>query len=170
MLRRTAPGRVGVFDLENNAGTPIYIHAKICIVDDTWFTCGSDNFNLRSWTTDSEFTCAVFDTTPGAADGGSAGSVAHDLRRRLWAEHLGIRPDDARLHDPADGLGLWTASADALDQWHRRGHPAERPAGRIRRHRVEPVTRMQRLWAEPIRRLAVDPDARPRPWKGTASF
>ncbi|MEB0222282.1 hypothetical protein QN393_24575, partial [Pseudomonas sp. AB12(2023)] len=32
MLRRAAPGRVGVFDLENAAGTPIYVHAKVCIV------------------------------------------------------------------------------------------------------------------------------------------
>ncbi len=63
MLRRAAPDRVGVFDLENSAGTPIYVHAKICIVDDTWFTCGSDNFNRRSWTSDSELTCAVVDTT-----------------------------------------------------------------------------------------------------------
>ena len=54
-----------MFDLENRAGTPIYVHAKICIIDDTWFTCGSDNFNRRSWTTDSELTCAVVDTTAG---------------------------------------------------------------------------------------------------------
>ena len=45
------------------AGTPIYVHAKVCIIDDIWFTCGSDNFNRRSWTTDSELTCAVIDTT-----------------------------------------------------------------------------------------------------------
>ena len=63
MLRRAAPDRVGVFDLENSAGTPIYVHAKICIIDDAWLTCGSDNFNRRSWTTDSELTCAVLDTT-----------------------------------------------------------------------------------------------------------
>ena len=35
MLRRAASDRIGVFDLENTAGTPIYVHAKICIVDDT---------------------------------------------------------------------------------------------------------------------------------------
>src|SRR4029450_13597951 len=48
LLQQTAPDRVGVYDLENTDGVPIYVHAKICIVDDVWFTCGSDNFNPRS--------------------------------------------------------------------------------------------------------------------------
>ena len=50
-----------MFDLENDAGTPIYVHAKVCVVDDHWMTIGSDNLNLRSWTHDSELTCAVVD-------------------------------------------------------------------------------------------------------------
>ena len=33
MLQRTAPQRVGVYNLENSAGAPIYVHAKICVVD-----------------------------------------------------------------------------------------------------------------------------------------
>ncbi|MFH8248950.1 phospholipase D family protein [Microbacterium sp. B2969] len=169
-LHRAAPGRVGVFDLENEAGVPVYLHAKICIVDDTWFTCGSDNFNLRSWTADSELTCAVVGPAVGADSVEPADSVARDLRVQLWAEHLGVAADDLRLRDPAEGLALWTASADALDDWHVGGDAAGRPAGRVRRHTIEPVSRWQRLWAAPIRRLAVDPDARPRPWRGTATF
>ncbi len=58
-LRAVAPDRVAVYDLENADGVPIYVHAKVCVVDDEWFTCGSDNFNRRSWTNDSELTCAV---------------------------------------------------------------------------------------------------------------
>ena len=61
MLQASAPGRVAVYDVENAAGVPIYVHAKICIVDDVWFACGSDNFNRRSWTSDSELSCAVID-------------------------------------------------------------------------------------------------------------
>ena len=61
LLQRVAPDRVAFFDLENAQGVPIYVHAKICVVDDVWFTCGSDNFNRRSWTNDSELTCAVLD-------------------------------------------------------------------------------------------------------------
>ncbi|GAA4156569.1 hypothetical protein GCM10023068_41000 [Leifsonia shinshuensis] len=159
MLRRAAPGRVGVFDLENDAGTPIYVHAKICIIDDAWMTCGSDNFNLRSWTTDSELTCAVV-----GAD------VARDLRTQLWAEHLGLGPDDPRLGDGGDGLALWTESSDALDAWHRSGRRSPRPRGQARRHRIEPVTWMQRLWAEPLYRIVVDPDSRPRHLRRGARF
>ncbi|MDY7527237.1 MULTISPECIES: phospholipase D family protein [Cryobacterium] len=177
MLRRAAPGRVGVFDLENAAGTPIYVHAKVCIVDDTWVTCGSDNFNRRSWTTDSELTCAVIDTTPGTPEAPGAGNgpdasgrLARDLRLQLWSEHLGLDPDDPALGDPAAALRLWNTTADGLDDWHATGHRATRPTGRVRHHTPEPVTRIQRLWAVPIGRFVMDPDGRPRPLRGTARF
>ncbi|MEO7016405.1 MAG: phospholipase D-like domain-containing protein [Leifsonia sp.] len=177
MLRRAAPDRVGVFDLENHVGTPIYVHAKICIVDDTWVTCGSDNFNRRSWTTDSELTCAVFDTTPehpdarsGSIDDASPGRFARDLRLQLWAEHLGLDRDDPRLLDIDTGLALWKDTADALDRWHATGRRSPRPAGKVRRHHIEPVSRLQRLWADPINRLIVDPDSRPRRLRGTSTF
>ncbi|WP_285115970.1 phospholipase D family protein [Leifsonia sp. fls2-241-R2A-40a] len=168
LLRRTAPDRFGVFDLENGAGTPIYVHAKVCIVDDTWATCGSDNFNRRSWTTDSELTCAVFDTTPDQPD--AQGGFARDLRMQLWAEHLGLDPDDRRLLDTDGGLALWKASAGALDDWHANGRRSPRPQGQVRRHRVEPVSRFQRLWADPLNRFILDPDSRPRRLRGTSTF
>ena len=177
MLHRVAPGRVGVFDLENSTGTPIYIHAKICIIDDTWFTCGSDNFNRRSWTTDSELTCAVFDPTaanrepPGTDTGHDASRpLAHGLRLQLWAEHLGLDQNDPRLDDPAAGLKLWNTTADALDHWHESGRPRPRPTGHVRHHTLEPVSPLQRLWADPISRLVVDPDGRPRRMRGTTEF
>ena len=53
--------RVAVFDLENTAGTPIYVHSKLCVIDDVWMAVGSDNLNRRSWTHDSELSCAVID-------------------------------------------------------------------------------------------------------------
>ncbi len=177
MLRRVAPDRVGVFDLENRSGTPIYVHAKICIIDDTWFTCGSDNFNRRSWTTDSELTCAVLDATadngelPGVGNGHDAsGSLARGLRLQLWAEHLGLDQDDPRLHDPAAGLKLWNAAAYVLDHWHETGRHSPRPTGNVRHHTTEPVSLLQRLWADPISRFVVDPDGRPRRLRGTTRF
>jgi phosphatidylserine/phosphatidylglycerophosphate/cardiolipin synthase-like enzyme len=163
IMRRAAPDRVGVFDLENRAGTPIYVHAKICIIDDTWFTIGSDNFNRRSWTTDSELTCAVIDT-------GSPPPLAHGLRLELWAEHLGLDPDDPRLRDPADGLKLWNAAADALDRWHATGQQVSRPTGHVRHHVPETVPRLQQLWADAANRFVVDPDGRPRGMRGTERF
>ncbi|WP_330059861.1 phospholipase D-like domain-containing protein [Paenarthrobacter sp. Z7-10] len=166
-----------MFDLENSTGTPIYIHAKICIIDDTWFDCGSDNLNRRSWTTDSELTCAVFDTTatsrePSGTDTGSdaARSLAHGLRLQLWAEHLGLDQEDSRLHDPAAGLKLWNTSAEALDRWHETGRHSPRPLGQVRHHTPEPVSPRQRLWADPISRLVVDPDGRPHRLRGTTQF
>ncbi|HEU4948256.1 MAG TPA: phospholipase D-like domain-containing protein [Kribbella sp.] len=169
LLQRTAPDRVGIYDLENSAGVPIYVHAKICVVDDVWFTCGSDNFNRRSWTNDSELTCAVIDSTldgreprdlSGQGDG--ARRAARDLRLEVWKEHLELPADHPSLLDPAVAFELWRRTADDLDAWHAEGQPGERPPGRVRRHEPEPVTRLQALWAEPMYRLIYDPDGRPR--------
>jgi phosphatidylserine/phosphatidylglycerophosphate/cardiolipin synthase-like enzyme len=166
-MRRVAPNRFGVFNLENKAGTPIYVHAKICIIDDIWFTIGSDNFNRRSWTADSELTCAVIDTTAGED---ASRSLAHTLRLQLWAEHLGLDQNDPQLNDPAAGLSLWKATAEALDQWHKTGRRAPRPRGQVRQHNPKPVPPLQRLWANPVNRLLVDPDGRPRKMRGTTEF
>ena len=174
MLRQAAPGRVGVFDLENGQGTPIYVHAKICIIDDTWFTCGSDNFNRRSWTTDSELTCAVVDMsgedlhTAGNGDSPS-GPLARELRMQLWAEHLGLEEGHPALQSAWPGLELWNKTADALDEWHRSGG-GTRPAGQVRHHVPQAVPFLQRLWADPLCRFIVDPDGRPRNLRGTDRF
>jgi phosphatidylserine/phosphatidylglycerophosphate/cardiolipin synthase-like enzyme len=176
-LCQAAPDRVGVFDLENTAGTPIYVHAKICIIDDTWFTCGSDNFNRRSWTTDSELTCAVIDTSAAdrdapaiGTDPGASRPLAYALRHQLWAEHLGLDQNDPQLHAPEDGLKLWNAAADALDHWHEKGRRPPRPTGHVRHHTSKEVPRLQRLWADPANRLLIDPDGRPRQLRGTTRF
>jgi phosphatidylserine/phosphatidylglycerophosphate/cardiolipin synthase-like enzyme len=168
LLRSEAPDRVGVFDLENAAGTPIYVHAKTCMVDDVWFTCGSDNFNRRSWTSDSELACAVVDTRrdprePTVLDGHGAGArvAARDLRLQLWAEHLGLAQDDPRLLT-GDLLALWTARAADLDRWHAAGGGGARPPGQARRHDPDPVSRVRRLLADPLYALVADPDGRSR--------
>jgi phosphatidylserine/phosphatidylglycerophosphate/cardiolipin synthase-like enzyme len=168
LLQQAAPGRVGVYDLENADGTPVYVHAKICVVDDVWFTCGSDNFNRRSWTTDSELTCAVIDPTPddreprdlsGSGDG--ARRLARDLRLEVWSEHLGLPGDDPRLLDPGPAFDLWRRTAEDLDRWHAGGRRGPRPPGQVRRHEPEPVSRLQSLWAAPVYRWFFDPDGRP---------
>ena len=88
-----------VFDVENHEGTPVYVHAKVCVVDDVWASVGSDNFNRRSWTHDSELSCAVLDDTrderaptdpAGLGDG--ARVFARDLRLRLCAGAPGPAP------------------------------------------------------------------------------
>ncbi|MET9436419.1 phospholipase D-like domain-containing protein [Streptomyces sp. NPDC006551] len=94
-LRRAGGDRVAVYGLENHAGTPVYVHAKVCVIDDVWASIGSDNVNLRSWTHDSELSCAVLDgstdprrpSDPGGLGDGARG-FARELRLELMREHL----------------------------------------------------------------------------------
>ena len=81
-MRAAGGDRVAVYGIENHAGTPVYVHAKVCVVDDTWATVGSDNINLRSWTHDSELSLAVLDETPRRA---RAARPGRSRRRRPGA-------------------------------------------------------------------------------------
>jgi phosphatidylserine/phosphatidylglycerophosphate/cardiolipin synthase-like enzyme len=169
--------RVAVFDLENESGTPVYVHAKVCVVDDIWCSIGSDNFNLRSWTHDSELSCGVLDGTldgrapedPGDT-GDGARRFARDLRLDLWAEHLGTTPDDPRLLDADEGLAVWHETAAVLTRWHEEGGLGPRPPGRIALHRPGRVKWWAAWWAAPVYRLAVDPDGRPAGLRSSGRF
>jgi phosphatidylserine/phosphatidylglycerophosphate/cardiolipin synthase-like enzyme len=160
------PGRVAVYDLESERGWPIYVHAKVCVIDDVWLAVGSDNVNRRSWTNDSETSCAIIDEMcdereprdPGGR-GDGARVLARDTRLRLWHEHTGIDPSG--LVDPASGFDALARSADALDAWHDRGARGARPPGRLRRHRPDPVHPFAKVWAQSVYRLLIDPDGRP---------
>ncbi|OBB36838.1 phospholipase D-like domain-containing protein [Mycobacterium sp. 852002-51961_SCH5331710] len=151
---RAAPDRVHVFDVENHEGTPVYVHAKVCVIDDVWACSGSDNFNRRSWTHDSELSCAVLD---------EEGVFARDLRLRLMREHLDRADDgseDGGLADPATAVDEIVASAQALEDWYASGRRGPRPPGRLRPNRAEKLGLLTRLWAEPAYRLFYDPDGR----------
>ena len=136
-----------------------------------WASVGSDNFNRRSWTHDSELSSAVLDTTrdprepldPGG-EGQCARTFARDLRLALAREHLDLPDDGSRddeILDPARFIQLLDASADALDAWHESGRKGPRPPGRLRPHRAERLPLFTRLWATPVYRLLDDPDGRP---------
>jgi phosphatidylserine/phosphatidylglycerophosphate/cardiolipin synthase-like enzyme len=169
LCRKAAPERVHVFDVENHEGTPVYVHAKVCVVDDVWASVGSDNFNRRSWTHDSELSCAVLDETvdgrtpadpAGLGDG--ARSFARDLRLALLREHLDTE-DDQDLTDPDETVRRVSHAADALRDWHRGGRRGPRPPGRLVPHETKRLPWHQRLWAVPAYRLIYDPDG--RPWR-----
>jgi phosphatidylserine/phosphatidylglycerophosphate/cardiolipin synthase-like enzyme len=169
--------RVAVYDLENDEGTPVYVHAKVCVIDDVWAIVGSDNLNLRSWTHDSELSCAVLDAEHDprppfdpAGTGDRARRFARDLRLRLAAEHLGRSADDPDLLDPDRVVEIWRDTAADLDAWHDGGRRGDRPAGRVRAHRPGRVEWWAAWWAAPIYRLVVDPDGRPRGMRYTADF
>ncbi|MET0424459.1 MAG: phospholipase D-like domain-containing protein [Actinoplanes sp.] len=166
LCRRAAPDRVHVFDLENHENTPIYVHAKVCVVDDVWCSVGSDNFNRRSWTHDSELSNAIFDDTrdprepldpAGLGDG--ARQFPRDLRLALMSEHLDADGDD-HLVDPDDAVRAMSAAADRLRDWHRGGEQGPRPPGRLVPHETSPLPWYQKWWAIPAYRLVYDPDGR----------
>jgi phosphatidylserine/phosphatidylglycerophosphate/cardiolipin synthase-like enzyme len=150
--------RVAVYGVENHQGTPVYVHAKVCVVDDVWASVGSDNFNRRSWTYDSELAVAVID---GAGDG-NAHRFARDLRLALASEHLD-REEVQDLADPVAFFDAFRASASRLQRWHDSGRTGRRPPGRLRPYTQDPV----RGWwsrgvGEVLYRLVYDPDGRTR--------
>lgn len=161
--------RVAVYGVENHAGVPVYVHAKVCVIDDVWASIGSDNINRRSWTHDSELSCAVVDTVmdgrqPRAIDrfGDGARRFARELRLELAREHLDRADgDDADLVDPLDAFRALRASADRLQAWHDGGQRGERPPGRLRPYALPPMSRATRTWAAPLYRVIADPDGRP---------
>jgi phosphatidylserine/phosphatidylglycerophosphate/cardiolipin synthase-like enzyme len=175
---KAGPGRVHVFDVENHEGTPVYVHAKVCIVDDVWASIGSDNFNRRSWTHDSELSVAVVDRTRDAREPirpegqlDDARRYARDLRLRLWREHLDrLDDDDSDLIDPEEAVEAFTKSAEALQAWYDGGRQGARPPGRVRPHQPERLSLPTKLWAEPVYRLFYDPDGRPLRMRGRGDW
>ncbi|MCU1537034.1 MAG: phospholipase [Humibacillus sp.] len=159
-LTEIAPDRVAAYGLENHAGVPVYVHAKACVIDDTWASIGSDNFSRRSWTHDSELSAVVLDET-----------YARDLRLTLAAEHLdrlgqveqhGLVETMGDCVEPTGMFEAYAAHADALERWHAGGRQGARPPGRLRRLPVPELTAVQRALAKLPLYLVHDPDGRPR--------
>jgi phosphatidylserine/phosphatidylglycerophosphate/cardiolipin synthase-like enzyme len=177
-LRKAGGDRVAVYGLENRGGTPIYVHAKVCVIDDVWASVGSDNLNRRSWSHDSELSCAVVDENrdpreppdPGGL-GDGARVFARDLRLELAREHLSRDDgDDADLVDPVQFFDVMAAAADRLDSWHESGGHGDRPSGQLRRRPVPTLGRGTRLFARPLYQLIYDPDGRPRHLRRAGRF
>jgi len=80
----------------NAAGTPIYIHSKVMIVDDEVVRIGSANMNNRSMGLDSE--CDLFIDAARPGNDHAAPAIRH-LRIALLAEHTGLLREEveARL-------------------------------------------------------------------------
>ena len=75
---------------------PVYVHAKIGIVDDVWLTLGSANLNEHSLFNDTEMNIVTRDA-----------AIARETRLTLWAEHLELARDQV-AGDPAQIIDeLW---------------------------------------------------------------
>ncbi|NHA67904.1 phospholipase D family protein [Phycicoccus flavus] len=166
LLLEAGRDRVALYGLTSPAGYPVYVHSKVCVVDGRWASIGSDNFNRRSWTNDSELSLAVQDERVAAGEPAGHDSFPLRLRRQLVGEHVGLDPDEVP-DDPDELWDLMAASADALDayygdagpprgrvhvprpkgprrgtavRWRRRGRPATGGSGQVR-----PPGRLRRI-------------------------
>ncbi len=91
---------------------PLYVHAKIGIVDDAWLTVGSANLNEHSFFNDTEMNVVTCDPT-----------IARETRLRLWAEHL-ERSVGEVSGEPAEVVdALWRPIASEQLARRRRGEP-----------------------------------------------
>jgi phosphatidylserine/phosphatidylglycerophosphate/cardiolipin synthase-like enzyme len=84
---RDKHGRFRIYHPFTTRGAPIYVHAKVMIVDDRLIRVGSSNMNNRSMRLDTECDVTI-DTALPANDGAQATIVA--MRDTLLAEHLDL--------------------------------------------------------------------------------
>jgi phosphatidylserine/phosphatidylglycerophosphate/cardiolipin synthase-like enzyme len=117
-----------------------YVHAKIGIVDDRWFTLGSGNLNEHSLFNDTEVNVVCHDP-----------DLARDTRLRLWSEHLGM-PVEQIAGTPDEVIDrIWAPIAK--EQLRRQD------AGEAATHRLLALPRLSRRTDRlegPIRGLLVD--------------
>jgi phosphatidylserine/phosphatidylglycerophosphate/cardiolipin synthase-like enzyme len=131
-LREAGGDRVGVFTRwtydENHVRpwvAPVYIHAKGAVIDDSWATVGSANLDGLSLdynlllsplvfgeTMASELNVNVIPPTPGAVH-----PFAEKMRRRLFAEHLGLLDDDGNPNPNANELNQDRTFKWLADLW-----------------------------------------------------
>ena len=84
-----------------NGARPVYVHAKIGVVDDRWMTIGSANLNEHSLFNDTEMNLVTHDPR-----------IARATRLRLWSEHLD-RPPHELDGDPTDVVDrIWRPLAE----------------------------------------------------------
>lgn len=125
---------------EGERTTPLYVHAKVGIVDDTWMTIGSANLNEHSLFNDTEVNVVIRDSP-----------LVRDTRLRLWSEHL-QRPESEVAGEPADVIDrLWRPIAVAQAALENNG------ARRSHRLALLPhVSRRAERLSGPLRGLLVD--------------
>jgi phosphatidylserine/phosphatidylglycerophosphate/cardiolipin synthase-like enzyme len=120
---------------------PVYVHAKIGIIDDRWLTIGSANLNEHSLFNDTEVNVACDDA-----------ALATSIRHRLWAEHLETDVATVAAADPTELVErVWRPTAEEQRRRREAGEPVT--------HRLVEVahlsSRSRRLLG-PIQSLLVD--------------
>jgi phosphatidylserine/phosphatidylglycerophosphate/cardiolipin synthase-like enzyme len=120
--------------------SPLYVHAKVGIVDDAWLTVGSANLNEHSLFNDTEMNVVTHD-----------GGLARDTRLRLWAEHLELGVEQVSGDPTAVVDELWRPIASEQRERMLNGEP--------RTHRLcelPGVSRRSDALRGPLQSLLVD--------------
>jgi phosphatidylserine/phosphatidylglycerophosphate/cardiolipin synthase-like enzyme len=119
---------------------PVYVHAKIGIVDDHWLTLGSANLNEHSLFNDTEANLVCRDP-----------ALARETRLRLWCEHL-ERPRRDVDRDPTAVVDeLWRPIAHEQLQLRQSGQPQTH-----RLSELSNLSRRTRRLLGPVQGLVVD--------------
>lgn len=99
-------GRLRMYHPVTSGGQPIYVHAKILVIDDRVLRVGSSNINNRSLGLDTECDVAMVASDPEMATRIAA------IRNGLIAEHLGL--DDTTVSESIERTGSLIETIDTL--------------------------------------------------------
>ena len=119
---------------------PVYVHAKIAVIDDRWLTLGSANLNEHSLFNDTEMNLLTSDP-----------ALARDTRLRLWSEHTEM-PVESLVGEPCRVIDeVWRPMAEEQSRLDHAGQP--------RTHRLSMLASVSRRTDRlqgPMRGLLVD--------------
>ena len=119
---------------------PVYVHAKVGLVDDRWVTVGSANLNDHSLFNDTEVNVVTCDQR-----------LARETRLRLWAEHLELPRERIDGEPEAVVDELWRPIAGEQAQRRQAGQPMTH-----RLARLPHLSRHSRRLLGPLQGLIVD--------------
>ena len=106
-----AHGRFAVYWPEADGGTPVYIHAKVLVIDDRLLRIGSSNLNNRSMGFDSECDVAV-EADPDDREHDRIREVILSVRNQLIGEHLDVSAEE--FEDEIARRGTFLTAVEAL--------------------------------------------------------
>jgi phosphatidylserine/phosphatidylglycerophosphate/cardiolipin synthase-like enzyme len=126
---------------EAGESAPVYVHAKVAIVDDRWLTLGSANLNERSLFNDTEVNLVAGDP-----------ELARSTREQLWAEHLETTLEEVRSSSAAELIDRrWRPTAEEQLYRRERGQPLTH-----RLIKLPNVSRRSRRLLGPLESFMVD--------------
>jgi len=171
--------RFGAFTLwsHDDSMTPTriistFVHTKVGIVDDHWATIGSANLDGVSlmtgeWAPSVRWVPGIENrretdvnvTVVDGLDGAGPSTVPGDLRRALWAEHLGLSgPTDPVIATPPSTggwLSLWKARAGAKLAGLTAATPTTHPCRALEWRASEDPAKYLKLLGVDVRKLTV---------------